>query len=323
MPIVSSLQDGVRRVFRAPVILVGATLLAASLALPLHGALETGPPPAESPSTAAGQWWRQCASPATGVTRSLETAVTGCSAQAAGLAVPPAATHPPHLLLVAYLLGGVLLLWTFLSGGILDRFARDRPTRTVGFFAACGMYGSRLVRLALLAALTYGVLFGPVQDLLFGTVFLALAGNASPPAQTALHVALYMLFGALLGGVSLVFDYARVRAVVEDRRSAVGAVLAGWRFVRRRPLGCAGLFAANSLVLLAALAAAPLVTAGASAGSLVAGLIGLGARSAGRLLFYAAETAYFQSQLAHAGYVAAPTPTWPESPAAEALERLG
>jgi hypothetical protein len=322
MPIVSSLRDGARRVFRAPVVLIGATLLTASLALPLHGVLEAGARAAGS-DYPAGQWWRQCAAPATGVSRSLETAVTGCSAQVAGLAVSPAVTHPPHPLLIAYLLGCALLLWTFLSGGILDRFARDRPTRSVGFFAACGMYGSRLVRLGLLAALTYWVLFGPVQDLLFGTVFLALVENASPPVQTAVGLGLYALFGALLGGVGLVFDYARVRAVVEDRRSAIGAVLAGWRFVRRRPLGCAGLYAANSLLLLAALAAVPLVTAGVGVGSLIAALLGLGARSAGRLLFYAAETAYFQSQLAHAGYVAAPTPRWPESPAAEALERLG
>ena len=31
----------------------------------------------------------------------------------------------------------------------------------------------------------------------------------------------------------MVFDYARVRIVVEDRRSALGALLAGVRFVRR------------------------------------------------------------------------------------------
>ena len=37
----------------------------------------------------------------------------------------------------------------------------------------------------------------------------------------------------------------------------------------------------------------------------------------------AARDAYFQSQLSHVGYVAAPSPVWPESPAAEALGRLG
>ena len=42
-------------------------------------------------------------------------------------------------------------------------------------------------------------------------------------------------------------------------------------------------------------------------------------RSAEKLVFYASQTAYFQSQLAHAEYVAAPRPVWPDSPAAEAV----
>jgi len=328
MPIVSSLLDGARRVFGAPVILAGATLLTLSLVLPVYGGLETGVPSAgvgESPVPLPGQWWRQCAAPTLGVTRAFETSLPGCAAQFVGLAVHAPAAHPPHPLLAAYLLGGFLLLWTFLSGGILDRFARGRPTRAVGFFAACGLYGFRLVRLGLLAVVTYSVLLGPVQDVLFDRLLPWLAGNVSPTGQGAVRAALYVIFGTLLGFVGLVFDYARVRAVVEDRRSVVGALLAGWRFVRRRPLVCVGLYVANDSLVLAAVAATPLLvmTQGASWLTLVAALIGLIARCAGRLLFYATEISYFQSQLAHAGYVAAPTPVWPESATADALGRLG
>ena len=38
-----------------------------------------------------------------------------------------------------------------------------------------------------------------------------------------------------------------------------------------------------------------------------------------RLQFSASQTALFQGKLAHAGYVARPIPTWPDSPAAEAI----
>jgi hypothetical protein len=41
-----------------------------------------------------------------------------------------------------------------------------------------------------------------------------------------------------------------------------------------------------------------------------------------KLLFYASQTAYFQSQLAHAAYTAAPAVVWPDSPAAEAISNL-
>src|SRR4051812_11624214 len=43
---------------------------------------------------------------------------------------------------------GALLLWAFLSGGILDRYARRRATRAHGFFAACGAHCGAMLRLA-------------------------------------------------------------------------------------------------------------------------------------------------------------------------------
>jgi hypothetical protein len=39
-----------------------------------------------------------------------------------------------------------------------------------------------------------------------------------------------------------------------------------------------------------------------------------------KLTFWASETALFQDRLAHAGYVVRPEPTWPESPAAAAIQ---
>jgi hypothetical protein len=41
-----------------------------------------------------------------------------------------------------------------------------------------------------------------------------------------------------------------------------------------------------------------------------------------RLAFLASEVAFFQGELAHAGYTAAPLPRWPESAAAEAIRNL-
>jgi hypothetical protein len=46
------------------------------------------------------------------------------------------------------------------------------------------------------------------------------------------------------------------------------------------------------------------------------------ARLWAKLAFMASEIAFFQGELAHAGYVAAPLPVWPDSPAVEALGRI-
>ena len=36
---------------------------------------------------------------------------------------------------------GYLVVWTVFSGGVLDRYARNRATRSAGFFSACDCTG--------------------------------------------------------------------------------------------------------------------------------------------------------------------------------------
>ena len=336
MPIVTFLLDGLRRVVRAPVILAGAAMLTVLLALPLGlllrgellRALGESVVAEAMADGVAWDWWQQFSSQATGLARSFTTSVIGFAAVVANLSalLDGNGQDPVIVAMVLTYLG----IWTVFSGGVLDRYARNRATRSAGFFSACGLYGSRLLRLAIIAGLTYGFLFGVVHGWLFDDLYEAMTQNLTAERLAfAVRAALYLVFGLLLVGVSLVFDYARVRAVVEDRRSMIGALMAGGRFVRRCPGMCAGLYLANGLVLLAVMASYAMMAprAGSTGLSLwlafLTGQAYLMARLASKLLFYAAEIACFQSQLAHTGYVAAPAPVWPDSPAAEAIGRLG
>ena len=105
----------------------------------------------------------------------------------------------------------------------------------------------------------------------------------------------------------------------------VGAVLAAIRFIRRRSQATLGLYALNAGLFLAVLAAyALLAPSPASGGSsmwvgFAVGQAYVAARLSTKLVFYASQTAYFQSQLAHADYVATPVAVWPDSPATEAV----
>jgi hypothetical protein len=141
----------------------------------------------------------------------------------------------------------------------------------------------------------------------------------------AVRLGAYLVFGALLVLCNIVFDYARVRVVVEDRRSALGAILAGGRFVRRHLAGALSLYLLNAAAFLALVAVYALVAPGAPRSGLSMWLVfGLGelyivARHYLKLLFYASETVYFQGALAHAAYTAAPAVVWPDSPAAETI----
>ena len=206
-----------------------------------------------------------------------------------------------------------LLVWTFLLGGILDRYARRRPTRTQAFFGASGVFFFRFLRLGIVAALGYYLLFGVVHPLLFPPAFpLTAAGQPSP-----LLAPMYSVFLLAAAFWSAVIDYARIRAVVEDRRSMLGALLAGWRFVTLHPLKTLGLYLLNAAALGVLLWLQG--NQGPALGVLAAPSLHLLGRVALRLAFFASQAAFFQRSLAHADYTAAPTPLWPESPAAEEI----
>jgi hypothetical protein len=201
-------------------------------------------------------------------------------------------------------------LWVLVSGGLVDRFARDRPVGAYGIGAVSGEFFFRFVRLGLLLA---GI--GAVAFHFLERWPLALAG--------------------VLAAVHLVFDYAQVRAVVEDRRSMLGALRAAWGFVRRHWTSAIGLYVID-WAMMGALAGA-YVLLGPEGGRrfgpdtpisvTIVILIAINqlyvvARLWIRLVFWASATSLFQSRLAHAGYVARPLPVWPDSASAEALRNL-
>jgi hypothetical protein len=141
----------------------------------------------------------------------------------------------------------------------------------------------------------------------------------------AVRVLLYAVFGVLLLSCNVLFDYAKIRAVVEDRRSMIGALVAAARFIARQPGRVAGLYLLNGLLFLLVILGYAFVAPGAGGlgWSLWLGLVVtevyLLARLWVKLLFYASQTAFFQATMAHAEYVAEPLPVWSESPAAEAI----
>jgi hypothetical protein len=227
---------------------------------------------------------------------------------------------PPAL---AGALVGHFVLWVFLTGGILDRLARGRRMGAAGFFAACGANVSRLLRLNLLMLPCYWALFAWLHPLLFQTASNRIARAAGGPTVEALWQSLFLaVFVAVFVGLNFILDFAKVRAVVEDRRSAIGALISAARFVRRRPMRIGYLYALNAAAQFGLgvlwLQLAPR-TASPAWLALAMGQMFLVARLLARLSAFASEVAFFQGELAHAGYTAQPDPLWPDSPAVEAI----
>jgi hypothetical protein len=135
----------------------------------------------------------------------------------------------------------------------------------------------------------------------------------------------YVVFCSLLALFTIVADLSRVRLVVEDRYSALAAWTAGWRFVRRRPLRLAWLFVLNVLGQAVILRLWIQVAPGAESTTVLAAalpLLYLALRVAARVALVASETVFFQGDLAHATYTAAPPVLWPDSASVEAIRNL-
>ena len=325
-------RSGWKRVLAAPTLVAGVFVMTFALALPLaitvRGALASHLGNSIAAESAASginyDWWQEFTAQATGLGTTFTPSIIGFATvldNISGVLDARARIAPLAAALALYLAG-----WAFLSGGILDRYARQRPIRAHGFFAASGVYGFRFVRLAIAAGLVYWWLFAYVHPWLFDTQFNNLTrGMNAERTAFLVRAILYVIFGGVLLAVNLVVDYSKVRIVVEDRRSAIGAIVAAARFVRHHPRHVLALYGVNSLIFLALIAVWALIAPGVTGGgvsmwaSFILAQLYIVARLMLKLQFIASEIALFQANLAHASYVSAPVATWPNSPAAEAI----
>ena len=330
--VIGAWLEGWRRVIRAPAVaasvLVLTLLLALPLAVALNGMLVEHLGPSAEAAKAASNWdegWaNEFQQHAQGLGRTFTHEILGF-----GGTIKILSDLVDRQPLNPTLAGGVaayLVVWIFLSGGIIDRYARARPLRTAAFFAACGVYFVRFLRLAVVQIAVYWALFGWLYPWLFGRVYAHFVRNMTMESHAlAVRVSFYVVFWLIVVTFSVIFDYAKVRAVVEDRRSMISAIGSGVRFVRRRVFRTFGLYGLNSLVFLLILRlwyeAAPAAWRSPWQAFLITQIYLL-CRVWAKLAFLSSEVVFFQGELAHAGYTAAPPLVWPDSASAEAIENL-
>ncbi len=325
----SAWRDGMRRVNDAPLVLAGVWVMTVLLSLPLTLALRDSLATHLGSSLAADRaangvdydWMQEFSDVATGAAVTFRPTILGFGAVLDNLSAFLDDTTRP-IAIVAFA-SAYLLLWIFLAGGILDRFARDRATRANGFFAACGVFFFRFLRLGAVQWIVYASLFGGVHVWLFDRLYPRLIRDLTVERTAFLiRLSMYVVFGLALAGCNAIFDYAKVRAVVEDRRSVLGALTAAVRFIGRNPAAAATLYLLDFLLFLIVIAVYAAIAPDASTpvwSALIVGQVYIVARLWVKLVFWASEVALFQERLAHAGYVARPEPTWPDSPAADAI----
>jgi len=301
---------GVRRVVSAPSLVVGVWALTTLVSLPLTLALRADIEASLGQSLAADpaargmnyEWMQEFARQSTGLATTLRPDVVGFSAVLDNLS--SIVDNVPRPAAVAAASGVYVLLWLFLAGGIISRYAGDEAAPMRGFFSACRRYFFRFVRLGILTALVYGLLFGALHPLLFTRVYPRLVGGVGVE-RTAFMIrgGLYLVFVLLLAAANIVFDYAKIRAVVEDRRSMLVALAASWRFIVRHPAGAVGVYLLDAALFLATLVAYAFVAPGGGGigvmawAAVVIGQAYIAGRLCVKLLFWASETAMVTAAL--------------------------
>src|SRR4029453_18325114 len=134
MAIMSTWLDGVRRVNRAPAILAGMWLLSLLVTLPLtvalRGMLAQHLGQSLAADSAAGgvnyDWMQEFSDQAAGLGVTFRPTILGFGAVLDNLSAFIDNTRRPVVIVAAAAV--YIVLWIFVAGGIIDRYARDRPT---------------------------------------------------------------------------------------------------------------------------------------------------------------------------------------------------
>jgi len=331
--IVGAFVEAWRRVLRAPALAAAMLVITLLMALPLsfvlRGMLEDHLGSSLEGDRAAQGWnaaWAgEFEAQAQGLGRTFNYEILGFGGTLANISrlVDRERLNPA----LAGAVTAYVVLWIFVSGGLLDRLARARPIGAAAFFAACGVYFGRFLRLGVIVGAIYWMLFRWLHPFLFVQMYDRLTRDLTSE-RTAfwIRLGLYVIFLAALAIVSLIADFAKVRAVVEDRRSMIAALAASGRFIRRRVVRVTALYLLNVAAFFVVLTVWLLIAPSASASvwwALLVTQMYLLARIWVKLAFMTSEVVFFQSELAHAEYTSLAEPVWPDSPAVEAIARLG
>ena len=162
-------------------------------------------------------WWQEFSAQASGLGTTFTPSIVGFGAVSTTSSA--FIDNLPLTTTIAGAMAAWLVLWSFLSGGVLDRYARDAAHARPGFFAACGTHFWRFLRLGRpgLARVLRPLQAG-VHPWLFDDVYRGLTRDMTAERSAFVPCACcYLAFGDAAASCNLVFDFARIR--VRRRRS--------------------------------------------------------------------------------------------------------
>lgn len=197
-------------------------------------------------------WWEEFRDEAEGLEKTFTPSIIGKGAilnNLEGLIMMRIFDLPSIILIMGLL---YIILHTFLSGGILSIFNSKGGKFSIGdFFQGAGSHFFRFFLLMLLSWLFF-ILLPFVSFGILGTVLENVRENAfSEITPFYLGLVFNLVVLVLLLFIQMVFDYGRIKIVLEESRNVMKSALGAFRFVFRHLGSTLGLFSLLFLVQVA------------------------------------------------------------------------
>jgi hypothetical protein len=189
-------------------------------------------------------WWLEFRRHARGFDATFTPAIIGFAAPLSNLSAVLDGTMPPLILLIPIAIA--VVTWAFIWGLVIERFRTGGTSRPSALMRAGFAAMPRFLAISAAAVAAQLILYFTVHAVLFGVVFDALTATLTRERDAfVVRVALYAIFGVLIGSVTLVADYARISTGL-GRPAPWATAIA---FVRRRWSSAFALFLVTTIIL--------------------------------------------------------------------------
>ena len=131
---------------------------------------------------------------------------------------------------------------TFLAGAFVGIYSKNYRSTFPEFLMDGARYFGKFFRIALVSLIVYYLFFAIIVDWLNDSIYKWTQAGASETVPYAYYMLRNVFVLFVMSGLFMVFDYARIRMVADDRTSAMGSSLAGARFAVPRIVNTYGLY---------------------------------------------------------------------------------
>ena len=143
---------------------------------------------------------------------------------------------------------------SFLSGAFIAVYSKEYPFSFTEFLTEGARYFGKFFRIALVALLIYFLFFNLVVDWINNSIVRWTQAEASETVPYTYYMIRNVVVLFLFSFLSMIFDYARVRMVVDDRASSLAASAAGTKFAVTNARSTYGLYLQLCLIGFALIA---------------------------------------------------------------------